>query len=101
MFAVFKNLGWFFSRERKRYLIGVILLIIAGVLELAPPKLLGSAIDEISGGTITVSSLVYYISVTLAILVVIYGITYVWMHSLFGGSKNVYYVLDLWLICYG
>lgn len=89
MFAVFKNLGWFFSRERKRYLIGVILLIIAGVLELAPPKLLGSAIDEISGGTITVSSLVYYISVTLIILVVIYGITYVWMHSLFGGSNLV------------
>ncbi|MEW4369331.1 ABC transporter ATP-binding protein [Paenibacillus kandeliae] len=89
MFAVLKNLGWFFSRERKRYLLGIIMLAIVGVFELAPPKLLGDAIDRISSGTITFQALMYYTGAIALIVVIIYGITYVWMHSLFGGSNLV------------
>ncbi|WP_411346193.1 ABC transporter ATP-binding protein [Paenibacillus sp. WLX1005] len=89
MFAVLKNLGWFFSRERKRYLIGIIMLAIVGVFELAPPKLLGDAIDRISSGTITFQALMYYTGAIALIVVIIYGITYIWMHSLFGGSNLV------------
>lgn len=89
MFSVLKKLGWFFHRERKRYLIGVILLILAGILELAPPRLLGSAIDDIVGGTVTWKSLTTYIALMIAVLAVIYFITYIWMHKLFGGSNLV------------
>lgn len=89
MFSVLKKLGWFFHRERKRYLIGVILLILAGILELAPPRLLGSAIDDIVGGTVTWKSLTTYITLMIAVLAVIYFITYIWMHKLFGGSNLV------------
>ncbi len=89
MFAVLKNLGWFFHRERKRYLIGIIMLAIVGVIELLPPKLLGEAIDQISTGSITYQSLLYFSGTIALIMVLIYGITYVWMHSLFGGSNLV------------
>ncbi len=89
MFAVLKNLGWFFRRERKRYLIGIIMLAIVGVIELVPPKLLGEAIDQISGGTISYQSLFYYSGTIVLTMILIYGITYVWMHSLFGGSNLV------------
>ncbi|ANF96601.1 ABC transporter ATP-binding protein [Paenibacillus bovis] len=89
MFAVLKNLGWFFHRERKRYIIGILMLAGVGVLELVPPKLLGDAIDRISSGSITYQSLIYYSSAIVATLIVIYGVTYVWMHSLFGGSNLV------------
>lgn len=89
MFNVLKNLGWFFRREQKRYVIGLVMLIIAGVVELAPPKLLGNAIDEIATGTVTWASLTTYIVLILIVLVFIYLITYVWMHSLFGGSNLV------------
>ncbi len=89
MFSVLKNLGWFFRREKKRYVIGLILLIIAGVLELLPPRLLGNAIDEIVSGSITATSLIKYISAIIAMLLIIYWITYIWMHKLFGGSNLV------------
>ncbi|MGG4220887.1 ABC transporter transmembrane domain-containing protein [Paenibacillus jamilae] len=89
MFSVLKNLGWFFKRERSRYSIGLFLLIAVGVLELAPPRLLGSAIDEIVRGSISWSSLWRYILYIIGILAVIYYITYIWMHKLFGGANLV------------
>ncbi|MEC0331013.1 ABC transporter transmembrane domain-containing protein [Paenibacillus macerans] len=89
MFSVLKNLGWFFKREKRRYTIGLFLLIVAGIAELAPPRLLGSAIDEIVGGTVTWGSLTKYILLIIGFLLFIYLITYIWMHSLFGGSNLV------------
>ncbi|MEK4731819.1 MULTISPECIES: ABC transporter ATP-binding protein [Paenibacillus] len=89
MFSVLKNLSWFFKRERSRYSIGLFLLIAVGVLELAPPRLLGSAIDEIVRGSISWSSLWHYILYIIGILAVIYYITYIWMHKLFGGANLV------------
>lgn len=89
MFSVLKNLGWFFKREKRRYIIGLFLLILAGIVELAPPRLLGSAIDEIVGGTVTWGSLAKYILLIIGFLLFIYLITYIWMHSLFGGSNLV------------
>ncbi|KTD86418.1 ABC transporter ATP-binding protein [Paenibacillus etheri] len=89
MFSVLRNLGWFFRREKRRYLIGLILLIGVGVLELLPPRLLGNAIDDIVRGSITTASLAKYIGMILILLLVIYWITYIWMHKLFGGSNLV------------
>ncbi|KFN09090.1 ABC transporter ATP-binding protein [Paenibacillus macerans] len=89
MFSVLKNLGWFFKREKRRYTIGLFLLIVAGIAELAPPRLLGSAIDEIVGGTVTWGSLTKYILLIIGFLLFIYLTTYIWMHSLFGGSNLV------------
>ncbi len=89
MFSVLRNLGWFFRREKRRYLIGLILLIGVGVLELFPPRLLGNAIDDIVRGSITTASLAKYIGMIFILLLVIYWITYIWMHKLFGGSNLV------------
>lgn len=89
MFSVLRDLGWFFRREKRRYLIGLILLIGVGVLELLPPRLLGNAIDDIVRGSITTASLAKYIGMILVLLLVIYWITYIWMHKLFGGSNLV------------
>lgn len=89
MFTVLKNLGWFFKREKKRYLIGLVLLIVVGIVELVPPRLLGKAIDDIATGSITWQSLITYIALTLVVLIFIYLITYIWMHKLFGGSNLV------------
>ncbi|MFE4709549.1 MULTISPECIES: ABC transporter ATP-binding protein [Paenibacillus] len=89
MFSVLKNLGWFFRREKRRYSLGLFLLIAVGVLELLPPRLLGNAIDEIVRGSVTASSLIKYIGLIVALLLFIYWITYIWMHKLFGGSNLV------------
>lgn len=59
------------------------------MLELLPPRLLGNAIDDIVRGSITTASLAKYIGMILILLLVIYWITYIWMHKLFGGSNLV------------
>ncbi|MCM3289115.1 ABC transporter transmembrane domain-containing protein [Paenibacillus sp. MER 180] len=89
MFSVLGKLGWFFKEHKTRYLIGVTLLIAVGILELLPPRLLGNAIDEIVTGAITWQSLTKYLSYILGSMVIIYGITYVWMYQIFGGANLV------------
>ncbi|AOZ94313.1 ABC transporter ATP-binding protein [Paenibacillus crassostreae] len=93
MFSVLKKLGWFFSQEKKRYVIGLIMLIVCGIGELLPPRLLGNAIDDIVTGSITAPSLIGYIVSIIGILIVIYLITYIWMHRLFGGANLVERIL--------
>ncbi|WP_172200268.1 ABC transporter ATP-binding protein [Saccharibacillus qingshengii] len=89
MFSVLRNLGWFFRQEKRRYLIGVFFLVLVGVIELLPPRLIGIAVDDIAGGLITSERLFMYVGGILGLLVVMYGITYIWMRQLFGGSNLV------------
>lgn len=93
MFSVLKKLGWFFRQEKKRYLIGLFMLIICGIGELFPPRLLGRAIDEIVRGSITWASLAKYIALIIVTLILIYIFTYIWMHKLFGGANLVERIL--------
>ncbi|AJS59075.1 ABC transporter ATP-binding protein [Paenibacillus sp. IHBB 10380] len=93
MFSVLTKLGWFFRQERKRYMIGLFVLIVCGIGELLPPRLLGNAIDDIVTGSITGPSLIGYILSIIVILIVIYILTYIWMHRLFGGANLVERIL--------
>ncbi|WP_055108368.1 ABC transporter ATP-binding protein [Paenibacillus ihumii] len=89
MFSVLHKLGWFFRREKRRYTIGMVLLVFAGIIELLPPRLLGAAIDDIVSGSISWESLARYILMIVFVLIIIYYMTYIWMHKLFGGSNLV------------
>ncbi|MCR8845929.1 ABC transporter transmembrane domain-containing protein [Paenibacillus sp. SC116] len=86
MLSVLSKLSWFFKEHKWRYIFGVTLLVVVGILELIPPRLLGQAIDEIVYGSITWESLAGYIMLNVVWMVVIYIITYGWMYSLFGAS---------------
>jgi ATP-binding cassette subfamily B protein len=86
MFTVFKKLSWFFRLERKRYTIAIALLIIAGFIEVIPPKLIGNAIDGIHTGTLSMSSLSNMLLLYGGIIVISYIINYFWIYKLFGGS---------------
>ncbi|KOO47120.1 ABC transporter ATP-binding protein [Priestia koreensis] len=86
MFSVLKKLGWFFRQHWKRYVLAIILLIIAGVVDVIPPKFIGMAIDEIQAGSLSDGTLWRYMSILGALAAVSYIITYVWMYQLFGGS---------------
>lgn len=89
LFAVLKNLGWFFKLEKKRYLIGLFFLIFCGLLELLPPLLLGNAIDDIVNSSISWPSLAKYLLLIMGIVAIIYASTYIWMHRIFGGANLV------------
>lgn len=89
MFRVLWKLRWFFKEQWKRYVIAVLLLLIVGILEVIPPKLVGMAIDDIHVGSLTWDGVIKYLLYLLLITVVCYGITYVWMYQLFGGAYLV------------
>ncbi|WP_068776706.1 ABC transporter ATP-binding protein [Paenibacillus sp. FJAT-26967] len=93
MFSILGKLGWFFKENWIRYTVAVTLLIVAGIAEIIPPKILGYAVDEIQMGSITAERLVSMIVWTLVITLGIYLITYVWMYQLFGGSFLVERIL--------
>ncbi|MBV7508160.1 ATP-binding cassette domain-containing protein [Bacillus sp. sid0103] len=86
MFVVLKKLSWFFRENRQRYLIAITLLILVGVLDVIPPKLIGMAIDDIHVGGISKKKIIQYLGILLGIMVSSYAITYVWMYRLFGGA---------------
>ncbi len=86
MFSILQKLSWFFKEHWKRYSIAISLLIIGGVLEVIPPKLIGMAIDEMNVGSLTWESLRNYLFFYGALLIVVYLVTYVWMYQLFGGA---------------
>jgi ATP-binding cassette, subfamily B, multidrug efflux pump len=86
MFSVLKKLKWFFKENWKRYIIAISLLILVGILDVVPPKLIGMAIDDIHLGVMDNGKIIKYLGWLILIIVVSYGITYVWMYKLFGGA---------------
>ncbi|MGG1571945.1 ABC transporter ATP-binding protein [Fictibacillus sp. NRS-1165] len=93
MFSVLSKLGWFFKQHWKRYTISVLLLIVVGILEVIPPKIVGNAIDAINLGKLTKESLVHTISFYSGLLTVTYILTYFMMYQLFGGAFVVERIL--------
>jgi ATP-binding cassette, subfamily B, multidrug efflux pump len=86
MFSVLKKLSWFFKEYWKRYVIAISLLILVGILDVVPPKLIGMAIDDIHLGEMNNGKIFKYVGYLFLIIVSSYGITYVWMYKLFGGA---------------
>lgn len=86
MFSVLQKLNWFFKANWKRYAVSITLLILVGILDVLPPKLIGTAIDDIHNGIMSESKIVSYLVYLFLIMILSYGITYVWMYGLFGGA---------------
>lgn len=86
MFSVLKKLSWFFKEYWKRYVVAISLLILVGILDVVPPKLIGMAIDDIHLGEMNNGKIIKYVGYLFLITVFSYGITYVWMYKLFGGA---------------
>lgn len=86
MFSVLGKLDWFFREHWKRYTVAILLLILGGIMEVIPPKIIGVAVDEMQLGTLTGERL-YQILLFYAVLsVAIYMVNFVWIYKLFGGA---------------
>lgn len=86
MLSVLQKLGWFFKLERKRYIVAIVLLLIAGILEIVPPMIVGQSIDAIQSGGLTWETLTVTLLVMLGITLVAYITNYYWQYKLFGGA---------------
>ncbi|GED29927.1 ABC transporter transmembrane domain-containing protein [Brevibacillus centrosporus] len=86
MFSVLTKLNWFFREHRKQYIIAISLLILGGILEVVPPKIVGIAIDELQMGTMTAERLGQIVMGYAALAVFLYLVNLVWVNKLFGGA---------------
>jgi ATP-binding cassette, subfamily B, multidrug efflux pump len=86
MLSIFSKLSWFFKENWKRYSVAIGLLIIAGVFDVIPPKIVGMAIDSIQAGSMTQEVILKYVGILVLVTIVSYFITYIWMYQLFGGA---------------
>ncbi|MBD2813524.1 SmdA family multidrug ABC transporter permease/ATP-binding protein [Xenorhabdus sp. Flor] len=86
---LFSQLSWYFFSEWRRYLGAVIFLVMIAILQLIPPRLVGTIVDGISAKTMSSSQLLMWISIMLIIALAIYGLRYVWRVWLFGASYRL------------
>lgn len=91
MFDIFKKLGWFFKEQRKRYIIAIVLLAIANVVEIIPPKIIGDTIDAIHTNHVTSELLWQYTFILGGTLIFAYAVNFIWQYQLFGGAILLQY----------
>nr|WP_275983732.1 ABC transporter transmembrane domain-containing protein [Paenibacillus hamazuiensis] len=82
-------MDWFFKSYWKQYAAAIVILGAVGVLEVLPPKMLGSAIDKLREGTLSADRVRDLLLQLMVLNVLIYGMTYVWRYYLFGGAFHV------------
>ncbi|QSO48053.1 ABC transporter ATP-binding protein [Alicyclobacillus mengziensis] len=87
MFIVLRKLAWFFRQHRKRYTIALTLLFVLNFVEVAPPDLLGRAIDAMNQGSLTLKSIFTTIVIYVGLLVINYVFGFTWMYQLYGGAN--------------
>jgi ATP-binding cassette subfamily B multidrug efflux pump len=86
LFSVLQKLTWFFKENWKRYTIAITLLMIVNFVEIVPPKLIGTAIDDIKEGSLTTRTIFSYVGILLGITAASYTMSYSWQYNLFGGA---------------
>ncbi|WP_433958065.1 ABC transporter ATP-binding protein [Cytobacillus horneckiae] len=89
MFDVLGKLAWFFKKYWKQYTLAIILLIIATILEIIPPYLIGLIIDNITDGAMTKEILIQYVAIFISIIISGYILNFFWQYGLFEGAINL------------
>ncbi|KTT85513.1 multidrug ABC transporter ATP-binding protein [Mammaliicoccus sciuri] len=87
MFQAIKKLMWFFKDHWKRYLIAIILLLIANVVEVLPPWIVGQTIDKISDRSLTEQIYHQLVIIFIIVLILSYIVNYIWRTLIFSGSQ--------------
>jgi len=83
---VFKKLSWFFLKEWKFYVGGVIFLILVALMELIPPQIIGRIIDHIDLNTLTQQNLTIYLVILVISGILTYIFRYYWRVLIFGAA---------------
>lgn len=86
MLSVFKKLSWFFKEQWLRYLLAVTALIIASIIDVLPPKIVGMTIDEIQYQQLTPDRLTEILLFYGMLIIGGYAIMFYWDYTLFGGA---------------
>jgi ATP-binding cassette, subfamily B, multidrug efflux pump len=86
---VFFDLLWYFKQEKKAYISGIAILMFVALLQLVPPKVIGSIVDQVKNDSITKLSLLQYVSLLILTALTMYGLRYYWRIMIFGSSVKL------------
>ena len=86
-----KELFKYTYNYRKRYLFGIVFLIIVDICQLIPPKLIGFITDNISKGTASKGLILKYIVYIIVVAALMALGRYVWRIFIVGSSRYVEY----------
>ncbi|HEM6505171.1 TPA: ATP-binding cassette domain-containing protein [Streptococcus suis] len=86
---IIKQLWWFFSLERKAYLIGILSLCLVSILNLFPAFIMGQLIDQIASNQLTDSNLLLGVAGLILSALAMYGLRYLWRMNILATSYRL------------
>ncbi|WP_127848533.1 ABC transporter ATP-binding protein [Lacticaseibacillus hulanensis] len=84
--GIFKKLGWYFRQERKRYALGILALFLVALVNLIPPKIIGTMVDAMNNHAVTAHKLVFWLALMLFAGVAQYVFRFSWRVAIWGGA---------------
>ena len=87
--SIIQKLWWFFKLEKRRYLVGIVALVLVSVLNLIPPMVMGRIIDAITSGQLIQNELLIYLFYLLLAAFGMYYLRYVWRMYILGTSYRL------------
>ncbi|WAE44141.1 ABC transporter transmembrane domain-containing protein [Levilactobacillus brevis] len=87
--SIFRKLAWYFCLEWRRYLIGIIGLLLTAIVAIIPPRIIGNMVDGIHGQTMTGRLLALDLMWVTVAAVVQYGMRYIWRNAIWGGAAHL------------
>ena len=86
---IIKELWWFFKLEKKRYIVGILALILVAVLNLIPPKVMGNVIDHVTSSELTQHELLLSLFYLILSALAMYALRYIWRMYILGTSYRL------------
>ncbi|WP_105146445.1 ABC transporter ATP-binding protein [Streptococcus suis] len=86
---IIKQLWWFFSLEKKAYLIGILSLCLVSLLNLLPASIMGQLIDQIASGQLTEHHLLLGVAGLILSALAMYGLRYLWLMNILATSYRL------------
>ena len=87
--SIIQKLWWFFKLEKRRYLVGIVALVLVSVLNLIPPMVMGRVIDAITSGRLTQDELLLHLFNLLLAAFGMYYLRYVLRMYILGTSYRL------------
>lgn len=87
--SIIQKLWWFFKLEKRRYLVGILALVLVSVLNLIPPMVMGRVIDAITSGQLTQQDFLLDLFYLLLAAFGMYYLRYVWRMYILGTSYRL------------
>lgn len=87
--SIIQKLWWFFKLEKRRYIVGIVALVLVSVLNLIPPMVMGRVIDAITSGRLTQDELLLHLFYLLLAAFGMYYLRYVWRMYILGTSYRL------------